>query len=152
MVSSHAETVEQYLAELPDERRGEVSKVRKIILDHLPDGYEEVMQYGMISYVVPLSKFPDTYNKQAMTIASLASQKNYISLYLMAVYGDKELEAWFKEEYQKSRKKLNMGKSCLRFKKVEDIPLDLIGKVIGKVSVDKYIAKVKELKGKGIEG
>ncbi len=152
MVSSHAETVEQYLSELSDERRGEVSKVRKIILDHLPDGYEEVMQYGMISYVVPLSRFPDTYNKQPMAIASLASQKNYISLYLMAVYGDKNLEAWFKEEYKKSGKRLNMGKSCLRFKKVEDIPLDLIGKVIGKVNVDNYIAKVKESKGKGIKG
>ncbi len=142
MVSSHAETIEQYLSELSDERRGEVSKVRKIILDHLPDGYEEVMQYGMISYVVPLSRFPDTYNKQPMAIVSLGSQKNYISLYLMAVYGDKNLEAWFKEEFNKS------GKSCLRFKKADDIPLDLIGQVVGKVSVDKYIAQVKTLKGK----
>ncbi len=144
--------MEQYLEELPDDRRAEILKIRKILLDNLPDGCEEIMQYGMISFVVSLSKFPDTYNKQPMAIASLASQKNYISLYLMAVYGDKNLEAWFKEEYKKSGKKLNMGKSCLRFKKVEDIPLDIIGKVIGKVSVDNYIIKVKESKGKGIEG
>ncbi len=150
MVSSHAKTIKQYIQKLSDDRRDEVSTVRKIILDHLPDGYEEVMQYGMISYVVPLSRLPDTYNKQPMAIVSLASQKNYISLYLLAVYGDKELDTWFKEEYKKSGKKLNMGKSCLRFKKVEDIPLDLIGKVIGKVSVDKYLANVKKLKGKGI--
>lgn len=92
MAQSKAETVEEYLAELSPERRSEIATVRKVILDNLPDGYVERMQYGMISYVIPLETYPVTYNKQPLGLASLASQKNYMSLYLMNVYGDTDTE------------------------------------------------------------
>ena len=144
MASSAAKTVKLYLDELPEDRHIEVAKVRKIILINLPKGYEEVMQYGMISYIIPFTIYPITYNNQPLVIASLGSQKNYISLYLMGVYGDSKTNAWFMEEYKKSGKKLNMGKSCLRFKKADDIPLDLIAKVIARIEVHNYIAAVDE--------
>src|SRR3989344_1849247 len=130
MVQSNAKTVEAYLKELPTERKEAISAVRKVILKNLPRGYEECMQYGMISYVIPLEKYPDTYNKQALGIVALASQKNYMSVYLMAIYGGKKTEKWFAEEYRKSGKKLDMGKSCIRFRKLDDLPLELIGKAV----------------------
>lgn len=140
MVSSAAKTVKQYIAELPDDRRREVVKVRKLIMDNIPKGFEEIMLYGMICYAVPLSRYPVTYNKQPLTIAGLASQKNYISLYLMGVYGDKKTEKWFSDEYKKSGKKMNMGKSCLRFLKADDLAMDVVAKVIEKVTVEDFIA------------
>ena len=97
------------------------------------------MQYGMIWYVIPLERYPVTYSGQALGIAALASQKNYMSLYLMNVYGETETERWFVEEYNASGKKLDMGKSCVRFKKLEDLPLDLIGKAIARTSVDEFV-------------
>lgn len=139
MASSNAPTVEAYLAELPEDRRAALAQVRKVILKHLPDGYEERMQYGMISYVVPLSRSGPTYNKQPLAVASLASQKNYMSLYLMGVYGDAGEEERFKAEYEKSGKKLDMGKSCVRFRKLDELPLDVIGRTIARVSVDTFM-------------
>ena len=136
---SNAATVEEYLDELPEDRRAAIVTVRRVILDNLPDGYEEIMQFGMIGYVIPLDRYPVTYNGQALGIAALCSQKNYMSVYLMNVYGDKETEQWFVEEYRASGKKLNMGKACVRFKRVEDLPTDLIGKVVSMTSVDQYI-------------
>lgn len=136
---SEAETVDQYLNELTPERREAVAAVREVILKNLPEGYEETMQYGMISYVIPLDTYPETYNGQALAYASLASQKNYISLYLMNIYGDKGVETWFTEQYKASGKKLNMGKSCVRFKKVEDLPTDLIGEAIARTPVAGFI-------------
>jgi Domain of unknown function (DU1801) len=138
-VQSDADTIERYLAELPDDRRPIVEAVRQVVLDHLPDGFEEVMQYGMISYVVPLERYPGTYNGQALAVASLASQKRHLSLYLMGAYGDEVTEAWLRERWP-ADKKLDMGKSCLRFKRLEDLPLDLVGEVIGRTSVDDFIA------------
>src|SRR3989344_5122804 len=139
MVSSNAKTVEQYLKELPQERREAISAVRKVILKNLPKGYEECMMFGMIGYAIPLSKYPNTYNNQPLGIAALASQKNYMSIYLMNVYGNKETEKWFKDAYKKSGKKLDMGKSCVHFKKLDDLPLDVIGKTITLTSVDELI-------------
>jgi hypothetical protein len=139
MASSKAKTVEEYLAGLPGEKRAIISEVRKTILKTLPKGYIETMQYGMMAYVIPLETWPDTYNNQPLAIAALAMQKNYLSLYLMSVYGDPMLRDWFTAEYKASGKKLDMGKSCIRFKKLEDLPLDLIGKAIAKVSVDDYV-------------
>ena len=144
MATSTATTVDQYLAELSPGRREAIFKVRKVVLEHLPAGYEETMQFGMISYVIPLEKYPVTYNKQALGIASLASQKNYMSLYLMCVYGDKETERWFFDRYAASGKKLNMGKSCVRFKRVEDLPLDLIGETIARVTPAQFIEIYEE--------
>ena len=146
MAQSKAETVEEYLAELSPERRSEIATVRKVILDNLPDGYVERMQYGMISYVIPLETYPVTYNKQPLGLASLASQKNYMSLYLMNVYGDTDTERWFHEEYRASGKKLDMGKSCVRFKKVEDLPLELIGQTIARTSPDEFIERYETLR------
>ena len=147
MAQSKAKTVEKYLAELSPERSEAISAVRQVILDHLPAGYEEVMQYGMISYVIPPERYPITYNKLPLTYASLASQKNYMSLYLMNVYGDPEAEQWFTEGYRASGKKLDMGKSCVRFKKLEDLPLQLIGEVIARTTAADFIERYELSRG-----
>ena len=139
MAKSNANTVEEYLAELPEARREDVEGMRKIVLDNLPDGYQEAMQYGMISYIIPLQRYPKAYNGQPLAIFSLASQKSYISLYLMNVYSDRETESWFVEGFRASGKKLNMGKSCVRFKSLDDLPLDLVGEAIARTTVDDYI-------------
>ncbi len=141
MAQSEAETVEEYLAELSEDRRAAISTVRKVILDNLPTGYGETMQYGMIGYVIPLEDYPETYNGQALVYASLASQKNYMSLYLMNIYADPEAERWFVEQYKASGKKLNMGKSCVRFKKLEDLPVDLIGQAIARTPAVEFIER-----------
>jgi hypothetical protein len=134
-------TVKEYLEAIPEDRKEAIKTVRKIILDNLPDGYEECFAYGMIGYVIPLKRYPVTYNKLPLMLAALASQKNYMSFYLMTVYGDKATEEWFKEEFRKSGKKVDIGKSCLHFKKLDDLPLDVIAKVISRASVEKYIEK-----------
>ncbi len=139
-MQSKAATVAEYIESLPSERQVVIAKVRALILKNLPEGYEEGMQYGMISYYIPLSRYPETYNGQALGYVALASQKNYLSIYLMNVYGNKETEEWFTDSYKKSGKKLNMGKSCVRFKKLEDLPLDLIGETIAKTSVEEFIS------------
>jgi hypothetical protein len=147
-MQSSAATVKEYLASLSAERRQAVAALRSLILDNLPAGYEEVMLWGMICYVIPLARYPMTYNGQPLGLAALASQKNYMSLYLMAVYGNKGTEKWFKAEYTRSGKKLNMGKSCLRFKTLDDLPLELIGRCIARVSVEAYIESYEKVKGK----
>jgi hypothetical protein len=139
MVQSKAKTVKEYLAELPADRRKEIAAVRKVILANLPKGYEECMSFGLIGYVIPLSRYPVTYNKQPLPIAGLAAQKNYMSVYLMCVYGDEKHRRWFQKSYAESGKKLDMGKSCIHFKKSEDLALDVIGEAIAKVSVEDYI-------------
>lgn len=139
MVSSSATTVDAYLADLPVDRRAAIERVREVILEHIPDGYEETMQYGMISYVIPFSRYPDTYNDQPLAIASLASQKHYMSLYLSNIYGDPETVKWFDSEYKRSGKKMNRGKSCVRFRTIDDLPLDLVGKAIARTTVDEFI-------------
>ena len=141
MAQSQAQTVDQYLEELPAERREAISTVRGVILGHLPEGYQETMQFGMISYVVPLSRFPETYNRQALGYVALASQKSYMSLYLMSLYGDGLAERWFIDRYRATGKKLDMGKSCVRFKGLEDLPLDLIGEAVARTTVDEFIER-----------
>jgi hypothetical protein len=146
---SEAETVDEYLADLPDDRRPTVEAVRDVVVAHLPAGFEEVVQYGMISWVVPLERYPDTYNGQPLAVASLANQKRHLSLYLMGVYGDEGAEAFLRANWPPD-KKLDMGKSCLRFRSVDDLPLDLIGQVIARTSVDDFIAayeRSRELSG-----
>jgi len=142
-MQSSAKTVEEYIKELPANRREAVGEIRDVIKINLPSGYEEGMQYGMIGYFVPLSMFPSGYlnNKNTpLPYISLASQKQYISIYLMAIYGDKKRDKWFREEYEKSGKKLNMGKSCVRARKLEDFPLDVIGKAVALVKPDELIS------------
>ena len=138
-VHSDAVTVNEYLSELGDDRREAVAAVRQVILDNLPDGYEEIMQYGMISYVVPLSVLADTYNGQPLMYIALASQKQYMSLYLTNVYGDESVEKWFKERYLATGKKLNMGKSCVRFRKLDDLPLELVAEVVARTPIEEFV-------------
>ena len=146
IMKSKAETVDEYLDELSDERRETVSIIRKLILEHLPEGYQEAMQYGMISYIIPFDIFPDTYNKQPLSYLSLASQKNNYSLYMSNVYADQEINSWFIKEYKESGKRMDMGKSCVRFKKLDNLPLDLIGEAISKTTPDEYIQMYKRVK------
>ncbi len=110
MVSSSATSVKDYLDELPDEPRKAISVVRRVIRKTLPKGFVESMQYGMISYIVPLKRFPDTYNKQPLANVSLASQKNHMAVYLMGIYGDEKLRRWFEREYKKTNKRMHVGK------------------------------------------
>ena len=138
-MQSDAKTPEEYLSELEPARREAISAVRNVILDNLPVGYEEVMQFGMISYVVPLSLFPDTYNGQPVMYIALASQKQYMSLYLTTVYADPSLSDWFKQRYLATGKKLNMGKSCVRFRKLEDLPLDLVAEVTALTPLAQFV-------------
>ncbi len=138
-VHSDAVSVEEYLSELDDVRQEAVSAVRQVILDNLPVGYEEIMQYGMISYVVPLDVLADTYNGQPLMYIALASQKQYMSLYLTNVYGDESVEKWFKERYLATGKKLNMGKSCVRFRKLDDLPLELVAEVVARTPIDEFV-------------
>ena len=139
MVQSKATTVEDYLDELPEERREAIEKVRKVIKKHLPKGYKEAVSAGMITYSVPLEKFSDTYNKQPLCYIGLAAQKNYNALYLMGAYGDPKREKALKDGFKEAGKKLDMGKSCVRFKTVEDLPLDVIGEAVAGISPDELI-------------
>ena len=148
MVRSKATTVAQYLEELPPERRAVVSAVRKTILANLPEGYAESMNWGMISYEVPLERYPDTYNGQPLGYLALAAQKRHYSLYMTAVYQDPEQEAKLREGFKKAGKKLDMGKSCVRFRKLDDIPLDVVGDLIASTPPDEMIARYEESRKK----
>ena len=145
-MKSKASTVTEYLAELPEDRRAAIQAVRKTIRKHLPKGYKEVFQYGMIGYVVPLKAYPAGYlnrKTEAVPYVCLASQKNYMSIYLMSVYGPGE--AQFRQEYAATGKKLDMGKSCVRFKKVDDLALDVIGKAVARWPMNEYLAMCESL-------
>ena len=139
MASSSAETVEEYLGELPDERRDAIAEVREAILANLPDGIVETMAFGMIAYEIPLEVFPDTYNKKPLLYAALASQKNHMAVYLHSIYTNDQDSEWFAEKYRATGKKFDMGKSCVRFKKIDQLPVDLIGEAIAKVSLDQFL-------------
>ena len=141
MVQSKATTVRAYLDELPPERRAIVAAVRAVIRRNLPKGYREAMTYGVISYEIPLKRFPNTYNGQPLSYVCLAAQKNHFALYLMCVYGDAKKAAWLKAAFKKAGKKLDMGKACLRFRELDDLPLDVIGQVVRQTTPDQYIAR-----------
>jgi hypothetical protein len=137
---SDALTVEDYLADLPEDRREALSAVRQVVLDHLPAGFEECMQFGMISYVVPLERYPDTYNGQPLAVASLANQKRHMAIYLVGVYGDESSQTWLRARWEAAGKKLDMGKSCLRFRRLDDLALDVLGEAIGRMPLDEFLA------------
>ncbi len=143
-MQSKALTPEQYLAELPEERKEAMLKLRSAIKDNLPKGFEEVMSYGMLGYVVPHSIYPNGYHcspQLPLPFINVASQKNFIAVYHMGIYSNKNLLDWFVSEYPKHTKtKLDMGKSCLRFKKVDDIPFEFIGELATKMSVEDWIS------------
>jgi Domain of unknown function (DU1801) len=136
-------SVKEYLDSLPEDRRKAISKVRAAVNKGLQKGYKEGVQYGMIGWHVPHSLFPAGYHcdpKQPLPFACLANQKNYMSLYLMCVYGDQGQRKWFEAEWRKTGKKLDMGKSCIRFKSAEDVPLDLVTEAVARVPVDAFLA------------
>lgn len=142
-MTSTAKTAQAYLDSLPEDRKAPVQQLREVIVQNLPAGFSECMSYGMVSYAVPHSKYPAGYHcdpKQPLPFVSLASQKNFIALYHMGLYTMPQLLQWFKEEYPKhSKSKLDMGKSCIRFKKPEQIPFELIGQLMQKVTPDEWI-------------
>lgn len=139
MVQSSARTVDEYLKQLPDDDRKVLSAVRKVVRANLPKGYEEAMANGMIGYGIPLSTYPKTYNKQPLSYVALAAQKNHYALYLMCAYMDAAQTKALEDGFRKAGKKLDMGKSCIRFKSLDDIPLDVVGEVVASTPVERYI-------------
>lgn len=139
-----ASTVEEYISQLPEERQEVLQKLRNIIKENLPEGFEEGINYKMIGYYVPHSKYPDGYHcdpKLPLPFMNLASQKNSVNLYHSGIYANKDLHDWFVAEYPKySKRKLDMGKSCIRFKKLDDIPYELIAELCTKISVDEWVS------------
>jgi len=142
-MQSKAASVEDYLSELPEDRKKAITQLRKVIKKHLPKGFKEQMNYGMIGYVVPHSKYPAGYHckpEDPLPFLNVASQKNFISIYHMGLYGSPELMKWFTTAHAKaSPKKLDMGKSCIRYKNPDDIPYELIGELVSKITPDQWI-------------
>ena len=148
MVKSNATTVQEYLGELDPDRRRVVSTVRQLILAHLPEGYQECINWGMISYEIPLEVYPDTYNGRPLSYVALAAQKRHYAVYLMGVYQNPEQEAQLREAFEQAGKKLDMGKSCLRFRKLEDVPLDVLGEVVASTPPEQFIAQYEQARKK----
>lgn len=138
-MGSAASTVDEYLAELPDERREVVEAVRRIVLDHVPDGVEESMNFGMIAYQIPLERYPDTYNKQPLMYAALAANKNNFSLHLHGVYASDDVQQRLRDAYAEAGVKLDMGRSCVRFTRLDQLLPDALKESLASVSVDDYI-------------
>lgn len=148
-MQSKATTPDEYLEELPDDRRLAMQKLRNIALKNLPEGFKEVMSYGMLGYVVPHEIYPAGYHctpKLPLPFFNIASQKNSINIYHMMVYSNKDLHGWFVSEFPKHcNSKLDMGKSCIRFKKMDDIPYELIGELLSKVTVKQWIERYESI-------
>lgn len=148
-MQSKAPTVDAYISEIPEDRQQAMNELRKVIKKNLPKGFQECMNYGMIGWVVPHSKYPAGYHcnpKDPLPFMGLASQKNSINFYHMGIYSDPKLLKWFTEAHAKaSPKKLDMGKSCVRYKKPEDIPFKLIGELVSKISPDEWIAAYEKM-------
>lgn len=146
-MTSDAKTVEEYINNLPKDRKAAMTKLRKVILDNLPKKLSEEMSYGMIGYVVPHSIYPNGYHcnpKLPLPFMNIASQKNFIAVYHMGIYAKKELLDWFVSEYPKYvKRKLDMGKSCIRFKKIDEIPYELIGELVSKMTVQEWVSIYK---------
>jgi len=146
-INTAAKTVQEYLKELPADRREAINAVRSVILDNLPKGYQECMSYGMIGYVVPHSIYPKGYQcnpKVPLPFVNLGSQKNHMSLHLMCCYGDPKLKAKFEKAWKDAGKKFDMGGGCVRFKKLEDVPLKVIGDLVASMPVDAYIRRIEK--------
>lgn len=143
-MQSDAKSVEEYIAALPAARHDVIAELREVILERLPDGYEEAMNWGMITYQVPLATYPDTYNGKPLMYAALASQKNHFAVYLTGIYQDEGRREEFLAAYAETGKRLDMGKSCVRFRKVEDVPFDVIGDAIAAVPVEEFVTVAEE--------
>lgn len=134
-----ASSPQAYLKALPPERRAVVAKLRTLIRRHLPKGYAEAVRFGMLSYEVPLRRFPDTYNKQPLMYVALAAQKNYYALYMMCLYGSRARMQAFEAAFKRAGKKLDMGKCCVRFKSLDDLPLEIIAETVASVPLEAYL-------------
>lgn len=145
-MQSTSETVSEYIGNLPVDQAAVVSGLRSIVLASLPQGYVETMAWGMICYEVPLSILPDTYNKQPLVYIGLAAQKRYFSLYLMNIYQDANALELLKAAYAASGKRLDMGKSCIRFKKLEDLDLEVIKRIIGMTPMESFVQAYLKVK------
>lgn len=143
-MQSRARTVTEYLKSLPGDRRKAVSAVRAVVRKNIARGFKESMGWGMIVWTVPLKDYPDTYNGQPLCFGGLASQKQYISLYLMPMYGKEE--TWLREEFRKAGKTLKSGKSCIRFRRVEDLPLDVIANIVASYTPATFIQRYEEMR------
>jgi hypothetical protein len=139
VMRSKVTTVEEYLAGLPEDRKAAVSTVRDEILTRLPEGYEEAINWGMIAYQVPLATYPDTYNRQPLLYAALASQKNHMAVYLTGIYMSEEARNDFEAKYKATGKRFDVGKSCVRFRSLDDLPLDVIGDAIASMQVGEFV-------------
>lgn len=147
-MESTVTSVQNYLKSLPEDRRQAISNVREVILKNLPKGIEETMNWGMISYEVPLAVYPDTYNKKPLLYAALASQKNHMAVYLSGIYCNESLRERFERDYRATGKKMDLGKSCVRFKKLEHLPLDVIGWAIGATDLESFVLFSKRKRSK----
>jgi len=143
-MQSDAATVQEYLDSLPADRREAVAAVRDTINAHLPDGYEEVMAWGMITWQIPLADYPDTYNKKPLVFASLASQKRHLAVYLMSLYADSDDEAWFRQQYDEAGLKLDMGKSCVLFRSLDDVLLPAVAGAVARVPAAAFIDRYEQ--------
>jgi hypothetical protein len=146
-VRSDAPTVEAYLDELPEDRREAISAVREVILANLPEGYEETMGWGMISYEVPLATHPDTYNGKPLVYAGLASQSRHMAVYLTNVYSEPALEARLRAGFEAAGMQPDMGKSCIRFRRLDQLPLEVIGEMVAATPVDDFIELYERTRG-----
>jgi len=144
-MKSDAKSITEYLADMAPERREAIEKVRETILDNLPEGFEEALNWGMITYQVPLEVYPDTYNKKPLMYAALANQKNHMAVYLTGIYMDEDLSQEFEESYKKTGKRYDVGKSCVRFRKLDDLPLPVIADSIRAMDLEEFIERTKGL-------
>ncbi len=146
MVSSKAKTPKEYIDQLPEDRRQTMRKLRALVRKHLPTGYVEVMRWGMLCYEVPLRTYPDTYNKEPLMYAALASQKNHYGVYLCGLYSFDKIQSRFVKAWKKRGVKLDMGKSCIRLKSWDECQEDLIAEVVSAVPVEEFVAHAKSLR------
>ena len=149
---SDATTVEDYLAALPADRREALTAIRDTVNANLDDGFAEGMEYGMVTWAVPLERYPTTYNGKPLGVVSLASQKNHMALYLMCLYADDGLEEWFRRQYVDRGMRLDLGKSCVRFTSLDEVPLDVLGELLRRVTPEQHIARYEQSRAKTKKG
>jgi hypothetical protein len=142
-MASAARTVDEYVGTLPLEQQDVIATLRDVILRNLPKGFQESMTWGVPTYEVPLERYPDTYNGKPLGYVALAVKKNYYALHLMSVYANPDLHVWLQSEFKRRGKKLDMGKGCLRFKRLDDLPLDVMGELISRTTLDDYVARIE---------
>jgi hypothetical protein len=141
-------TVSEWLASVPAERKDAIDAVRDVVNEHLPQGYEETVDWGMLAWVVPLATLPNTHNGRPLLLAALGAHTKLMTIYLMTVYGDPRIRKEFEAAYRKTGKKLDMGGSCVHFKKLDDLPLDVVGDTIARVPVEEYIEHYQRSRAK----